>query len=317
MEISNVFQYIKIKFNLQPKTEMECLDIFYEKFYTEEQSQLEQNRRREDKERLCVVSFKQRFPNLNFEDLQKQIEHIRTKDECTHYYHKYSKLLYSWNYMKNKWYESTMNDDCICLFDNYSNEIIIKDSPSKSENKVNSQEDNPRSEIQMKCLDIFYEKFYTEEQHQLEQNRRREAKERSLIVAFKKKFPDLNFEDLQKQVDHISTDDGCTHYYHKHSKLLYSWDYMTNKWYESAMDEDSVSLFDKFSDELVTRKIPLNPTDNTPNSKNKVDSQKDDPHSEDEQCYGTDNASLQKLNYKLLLENQQLKQRIYELESHK
>ena len=63
------------------------------------------------------------------------------------------------------------------------------------------------------------------------QNKKQENKEMlQMKKCFSKQYPTLSFDDLQKQNDTYSTDDGCIHYKHKINNTIYSWNYIENKW---------------------------------------------------------------------------------------
>jgi hypothetical protein len=47
---------------------------------------------------------------------------------------------------------------------------------------------------------------------------------------FNKQYPTLVFDDLQKQRDLCSTDDGCVHYKHKTNNIIYSWSFNQGRW---------------------------------------------------------------------------------------
>lgn len=58
---------------------------------------------------LCKKKFSERFPNISFEVLQRQNDNIRTYDTWTHYKHKITNQIYSWNYGNNKWLQNHAN----------------------------------------------------------------------------------------------------------------------------------------------------------------------------------------------------------------
>lgn len=47
-------------------------------------------------------------------------------------------------------------------------------------------------------------------------------------IKFNETFPDINFDDLQKQTNRITTNDGSTHYKHKYNGNIYSYGF--DKW---------------------------------------------------------------------------------------
>ena len=49
-------------------------------------------------------------------------------------------------------------------------------------------------------------------------------------IELKKTFPDISFDDLQKQNSHLITNDNCCHYIHKITGNVYSWHNRDNSW---------------------------------------------------------------------------------------
>ena len=56
-------------------------------------------------------------------------------------------------------------------------------------------------------------------------------------------FPTVNYADLIRQKDDISTDDGCIHFKHKDTLQIYSWDYLENEWILDNGNDDLEDLF--------------------------------------------------------------------------
>ena len=68
---------------------------------------------------------------------------------------------------------------------------------------------------------------------------------KSKLDIFKLTFPEKDFKHLKIQRDDISTDDGCTHFYHILEKKVYSYDDYFDKWFISTSPlEDKIKLFD-------------------------------------------------------------------------
>lgn len=86
-----------------------------------------------------------------------------------------------------------------------------------------------------------------EQRYNLEQNnKQKEADEKHNIKiknSFIKQFPDLSFDDLQKQNNIYLTEDGCTHYKHKTTNQIFSWNIVHEIWENNhTLGNESMSL---------------------------------------------------------------------------
>lgn len=50
--------------------------------------------------------FIKQYPYISFSDLEKQNDYYQTDDECVHYKHKMTKIIYSWNFVECIWIEN-------------------------------------------------------------------------------------------------------------------------------------------------------------------------------------------------------------------
>ena len=72
-----------------------------------------------------------------------------------------------------------------------------------------------------------------EKEFERQQNEKAENRRLFMIQKFNETYPELNFGDLQKQRDGVFTNDRSTHYRHKITEQVYSWEYGNLYWYKS------------------------------------------------------------------------------------
>jgi hypothetical protein len=82
----------------------------------EQQYKIQQRKKQDDKEMIIKESFNKKYPELCFDDLQKQNSNYMTNDGCIHYKHNESNKIFSWNFIKNEWKEN--NSMHKLIFDN-------------------------------------------------------------------------------------------------------------------------------------------------------------------------------------------------------
>ncbi len=70
-------------------------------------------------------------------------------------------------------------------------------------------------------------------------------KEEIKIIKFTEKYPKLLFNDLKKQNNNYSTDDGCIHYLHQYNNQVYSYNFIDNEWMQHGKKYQQ-SLMDLF-----------------------------------------------------------------------
>lgn len=91
--------------------------------------------------------------------------------------------------------------------------------------------------------------MFWSQQSEEKQNTQKIEKEKKLIKEleklFKQYYPNIPFENLQKQNDIYSTDDGCIHYKNIKNNEIYSFDYDEGIWMQHYTNYQQ-SLLDLF-----------------------------------------------------------------------
>ncbi len=95
-------------------------------------------------------------------------------------------------------------------------------------------------------MEEFHKNFPSfEKEHTIEKKQKEDElkKKNSKIIQqkFKEQYPSLFFEQLTKQNEGISTDDGCIHYRYGLNGRIYSWNLDEKEW-EEHDDEYQQSL---------------------------------------------------------------------------
>lgn len=70
---------------------------------------------------------------------------------------------------------------------------------------------------------LYYSNL-NDETHSSNENKQNEQnlKNQMIINSFSVLYPQLSFDDLKKQNNFYSTDDGCIHYKHKKTRKIFS-----------------------------------------------------------------------------------------------
>lgn len=66
------------------------------------------------------------------------------------------------------------------------------------------------------------------------------------ITKLSNNYPNVSWENLQKQNEYLRTDDGCTHYIDTTTDEIYSWNFIDEEWTQHNADYQS-ALLDLFN----------------------------------------------------------------------
>ena len=79
-----------------------------------------------------------------------------------------------------------------------------------------------------------------EKEFERQQNEKAVNRRLFMIQKFNETYPELKFSDLEEQRDDIYTNDRSTHYRHKITRQVYSWEYGDLYWYKSQLNLDDL-----------------------------------------------------------------------------
>jgi hypothetical protein len=90
-----------------------------------------------------------------------------------------------------------------------------------------------------------FEKQYNTYKHK-QAKLEKETLKNQQIIKLSNNFPNVSWENLQKQNKDLSTDDGCTHYIDTSTNEIYSWNFIDEEWIQHNINYQK-SLFDLFN----------------------------------------------------------------------